>query len=84
MSSDVSRLKEDLGLKYDTKDIGRHITKLRRQKKLSMHRLAYEACVDATVLMRIEKGERIPMLDTLLKIIDGLDLKPAEFFRPFY
>jgi transcriptional regulator with XRE-family HTH domain len=83
MSSDVYSLKKDIGLKYDTKDIGRHITKLRLQKKLSMHRLAYEACVDATVLMRIEKGERVPMLDTLLKIIDGLKLLPADFFKAF-
>ena len=48
-----------------------------------MHRLAYEACVDATVLMRVEKGERVPMLDTLLKIIDGLNMLPADFFKVF-
>jgi transcriptional regulator with XRE-family HTH domain len=83
MSSDVYSLKKDLGLKYDTKDVGKRIRELRQKKKWSMHRLSYKACVDATVLMRIEKGERVPMLDTLLKIIDGLEMRPAEFFRTF-
>ncbi|MDR1452398.1 MAG: helix-turn-helix domain-containing protein [Candidatus Margulisbacteria bacterium] len=33
--------------------------------------------------MRIERGENSPTLDTLLKIIDGLDISAAEFFRNF-
>jgi transcriptional regulator with XRE-family HTH domain len=35
------------------------------------------------MLLRIERGEREPMLSTLLKIIDGLGLQPAEFFKAF-
>jgi hypothetical protein len=33
--------------------------------------------------MRIEKGVSSPVLDTLLKIIDGLDLTPAKFWQKF-
>ncbi|GBR73523.1 transcriptional regulator XRE family [Candidatus Termititenax aidoneus] len=82
-SSSKHKLKEDFGLKYDTLDIGQRIRDLRQKKKWSMHRLSYEACIDSAVLMRIEKGIRAPVLDTLLKIIEGLGLRPAEFFRVF-
>lgn len=76
-------LKDYFGLKYDTTDIGKHIRKLRQKKKWSLHRLSYEAHVDVAVLMRIEKGLRAPVLDTLLKIISGLGSTPAKFFRVF-
>jgi hypothetical protein len=33
--------------------------------------------------MRIEKGEREPRLNTVFKIIDGLNMRPAEFFMAF-
>ncbi|GBR74002.1 transcriptional regulator XRE family [Candidatus Termititenax aidoneus] len=79
----IAQLKTEFGLKYDSSDIGRNIVKFRKQKKITRHRLAYKACVDGTVLMRIERGENSPTLDTLLKIIDGLDISLAKFFRGF-
>ena len=82
-SPNISDIKSEFGLKYDAKDIGAHIKKLRLQKKWSLHKLSYRACVDTTVLMRIEKGEREPMLNTILKVVDGLGLSLADFFRNF-
>ncbi|MDR1452938.1 MAG: helix-turn-helix domain-containing protein [Candidatus Margulisbacteria bacterium] len=83
MSSDNVTVKNDFGLPYDAKDIGKYIRKLRRERKLSMYQLALNTGVTRTVLMRVEKGEREPRVNTLLKIIDGLELRPAEFFRIF-
>jgi transcriptional regulator with XRE-family HTH domain len=79
----IVNLKAEFGLKYDSSDIGRNIVKFRKQKKITRNKLAYKACVDGTSLMRIERGENSPVLDTLLKIIDGLDISMAEFFRNF-
>jgi transcriptional regulator with XRE-family HTH domain len=83
MSSHVQNLKEDFDLKYDTKDIGKRVKELRETRKMSVNFLAHKACIDHSMLMRAERGEREPMLSTLLKIIDGLGLQPAEFFKVF-
>jgi transcriptional regulator with XRE-family HTH domain len=79
----IAPLKKEFGLRYDSADIGKHINKLRLQRNLTMHKLSYKTCVGVAVLTRIEKGENSPVLDTLLKIIDGLDLSIAEFFCGF-
>jgi transcriptional regulator with XRE-family HTH domain len=83
MSSDNVNIKNDFGLPYDAKDIGKYINKLRRERKLSMYQLALDSGVTRAVLMRIEKGEREPRLNTVFKIIDGLNMRPAEFFTVF-
>jgi transcriptional regulator with XRE-family HTH domain len=73
----------DNDLDYDAKDIGRYITKLRRAKKLSMYQLALNSGISRSVLMHTEKGKREPRLNTVFRIIDGLEMRPAEFFQPF-
>ena len=83
MSREIINIKEEFDLKYDAKDIGKYIQKLRLQRKWSMHKLAYRSCINNTVLMRIEKGEREPKLNTIIKIADGLNLSLADFFKPF-
>jgi transcriptional regulator with XRE-family HTH domain len=79
----IAKLKEDFNFKYDSTDIGKHIAKLRKAKKWSLHKLSYESCIDIAVLTRVERGIASPVLDTLLKIIDGLDLTPAQFWKKF-
>ena len=79
----IRKLKEDYGLKYDSRDIGSHIAKLRQQQKLTRNKLASISGVDTPVLTRIELGQNSPVLDTLLMIIDGLGLTPTEFFTKF-
>jgi transcriptional regulator with XRE-family HTH domain len=71
----------DDDLKYNAKIIGLHITKLRSGKKISMYQLALDSGISRAVLMRAEKGEREPRINTLFKIIDGLGLTPVEFFQ---
>ncbi|GBR73433.1 putative XRE family transcriptional regulators [Candidatus Termititenax aidoneus] len=77
------RVKEEFGLKYDAKDIGAYIHKLRIAQKMSQYQLARCSGIGESVLMHTEKGSREPRLNTLLKIIDGLDMLPAEFWAEF-
>ena len=65
---------------YDTEDIAEHITKLRKAKGISAYRLALDSGINKSILIRIENKEREPVLSTLLKIIDGLEMTPAQFF----
>ena len=68
---------------YSNRDIGKQIAKLRRNKGWSMYKLSLNSGISNSVLMRVEKGEREPKINTLLRIIDGLELSPAEFFKKF-
>jgi len=70
-------------LRYTNIDIGKHVAKLRKAKGYSMYKLSLESGLSNSVLMRVEKGEREPKLNTLLKIIDGLESTPAKFFKDF-
>lgn len=74
---------DNVELKYTSKDIGKQIKKIRQSKGLSMYKLSLDSGVSNSVLMRVEKGEREPKVNTLLKIIDGLEMSPAQFFKSF-
>ncbi|MFC1482791.1 helix-turn-helix domain-containing protein [Candidatus Margulisiibacteriota bacterium] len=68
-------------LKYTNVHIGKRITKLRKNKKMSMYQLSLASGISNSVLMRVEKGEREPRINTLLKIIGGLGISPKDFFN---
>ncbi|GBR76044.1 putative XRE family transcriptional regulators [Candidatus Termititenax persephonae] len=70
-------------LKYTPLDIGARITQLRKQKNMSMYALALNSGLDDTIILRSENGEREPKIGTLLKIIDGLEISTADFFKVF-
>jgi transcriptional regulator with XRE-family HTH domain len=70
-------------LKYTNIEIGKRITQLRKSKRLSMYKLSLNSGISNSVLMRIEKGEREPKVNTLLKIVNGLEMSPADFFANF-
>lgn len=71
-------------LLYTNKDVGIHIARIRKNKGWSMYKLALNSGISNSVLMRVEKGEREPKLNTLLRIIDGLEMSPADFFKRFH
>ena len=81
--SSKKNIKKEFDLKYDAKDIGIHITKLRKAAKMTRYQLALCTSLKESVIMRIEKGICEPKLNTLLKIIDGLDMLPAAFWQTF-
>jgi transcriptional regulator with XRE-family HTH domain len=83
MSTGKHTLKAELGLKYDALDVGIYLKKLRLARDLSIYQLAYKAGLRESVIMRIEKGQREPRLNTLFKILDGLNMSPAEFWKVF-
>jgi transcriptional regulator with XRE-family HTH domain len=70
-------------LKYTPKDIGLRIAQLRKKKNLSMYALAMNSGLDDTIILRSENNKREPTIGTMLKIIDGLGISPAEFFKIF-
>jgi len=74
---------DNMELKYTNVEIGERVTKIRKSKGLSMYKLSLNSGISNSVLMRVEKGEREPKINTLLKIIDGLEMTPAEFFKSF-
>ncbi len=47
----------------------------RLQQNLSFSEIASRAGLDRTMIMRVEKRERLPTVDTLLRIADALGIK---------
>lgn len=60
--------------------IGERIVQLRKEKKLSQQKFAYAADMERTYLNHIEKGRKNISLNTLQKILDGLDISLKDFF----
>ncbi|MGH2531895.1 MAG: helix-turn-helix domain-containing protein [Thermomicrobiales bacterium] len=59
-------------------EFGRILAELRAARGWSQARLAGEASVDQSYVSRLEKGERAPERDTVLKLLDALDAPAAE------
>jgi transcriptional regulator with XRE-family HTH domain len=64
-----------------SKVIGDRIRIIRNDKGLSIEELAEKADVNATHLGRIERGETIPKLDSIEKIIIALGITFEELFK---
>lgn len=64
-----------------SKIIGDRIRIIRNDKGLSIEELAERADVNTTHLGRIERGETIPKLDSIEKIINALGITFEELFR---
>ena len=62
--------------------VGKRITQLRKRKKLSQQKFAYEADVERSYLTHIEKGRKNISLSTLEKITTALDISLHDFFDP--
>ena len=75
-----SHMSTDSELKYDNVQIGGLLKRLREEKGYSTYRLAIESGVSSGVIVRVEKGEREPKINTLLRILEGLEITPSKFF----
>ena len=60
------------------KKFGRHLEKIRKEKKLSLRKLADNADVDFSQIHRIEKGITNPSLTMLLALSEGLSITLEE------
>jgi transcriptional regulator with XRE-family HTH domain len=61
--------------------IGKRITELRKAKKLSQQKFAYEADIERSFLTHIEKGRKNISVGTLEKILVALNVSFKEFFN---
>jgi transcriptional regulator with XRE-family HTH domain len=62
--------------------VGKRITQLRKRKKLSQQKFAYEAEVERSYLTHIEKGRKNISLEMLAKITTALEISLHDFFDP--
>ena len=64
-----------------SKIIGNRIRMIRNDKGLSIEELAEKADINTTHLGRIERGETVPKLDSIEKIVNALGITFEELFR---
>ncbi len=64
-----------------SKVIGDRIRIIRYDKGFSIEELAEKADINTTHLGRIERGETIPKLDSIEKIVNALGITFEELFR---
>jgi transcriptional regulator with XRE-family HTH domain len=57
---------------------GRALRQLRTDRQLSQEALAHQADLDRTYVSGIERGERNPSLDSVLKLTDALEVRLSE------
>lgn len=57
---------------------GKNLRRCRRRAGLSQEALGREAKLHRTEIGLLERGERIPRIDTLLKLSGGLELGPEQ------
>jgi transcriptional regulator with XRE-family HTH domain len=53
----------------------------RLQKKLSVNEVATRSGLSRAMVSRVEKGERLPTIDTLLRISEALEIDLARLIR---
>ena len=65
------------------KEIGNRIKKLRSDIDLSQEKLSYKCNLHRTYIGAIERGEKSPTIETLIKITAALDISLSEFLKDF-
>lgn len=63
------------------KKLGDRIRKLRRAKGLSQERLAELSGLHTNYIGQVERGEKNLTIETMQKIVEGLDITLEELFR---
>jgi len=62
---------------------GGKIREVRERKRMTIREVAEKAGVSESLISQIERNKISPAIDTLLKIIDILDIDPDYIFRDF-
>jgi transcriptional regulator with XRE-family HTH domain len=60
---------------------GRNLCRCRRQVSLSQEALARRASLHRTEIGLLERGERVPRIDTVVKVAGGLEVPPARLLE---
>lgn len=59
---------------------GQTVRRIRKDKKISMQKLAHQADIELSQVYRIETGKINPKLSTILNIARALEVSPKELF----
>lgn len=62
----------------DYQALGKRISNLRRQKKLTQEELAEKTDLSTNYISHIENSRSIPSLETLMKLCAAMDVTPNE------
>jgi transcriptional regulator with XRE-family HTH domain len=57
---------------------GANLKRFRRRVRLSQEELAQAAGLHRTAIGKLENGERVPRIDTVIKLCGALEAEPAE------
>jgi transcriptional regulator with XRE-family HTH domain len=60
------------------RQLGANLRKARKRADLSQEEVGYLASIHRTEVGLIERGERMPRVDTLVKLAGGLEVRPEE------
>lgn len=63
------------------KAFGKRLASLRHAKGLSQEELASRSGLHAVAITYIETGKRLPKLNTVYKLAQGLNIRVEELFR---
>ena len=63
------------------KKFGMRVKKLRKEKDMSQEELAFQIGVDRSYMGFVERGERNPTLDKIVKIANSLNISLSELFK---
>lgn len=63
------------------KAFGLKVRKLRKERKLTLQALAFEADVELSTIHRIEKAELVITLDLVFSIAKALKVNPSELLN---
>lgn len=66
-----------------TKTVGITIRDLRKSQGLSQEKLAEKAGLHRTYIGALERGEKSPTVDTLVKVVTALNINLTNFFLLF-
>ncbi|SIQ06525.1 helix-turn-helix domain-containing protein [Chryseobacterium sp. RU33C] len=61
--------------------IGDRIKEVRVEKKLSQEAVAFNAGIERSFMTHIEKGRRNVSIETLKKVLTGLEISFSDFFN---
>jgi transcriptional regulator with XRE-family HTH domain len=62
------------------KQFGDNLSRLREQAGITQEEIAFRASLHRTEIGLLERGGRIPRIDTLAKLAGALEVEPGELF----
>jgi len=63
------------------KRFGTNLSRLREQAGITQEELSFRASLHRTEIGLLERGGRVPRIDTLAKLAGALEVQPGELFQ---